>query len=198
MALRWMNQGMMGMMEMDSDAQVENCYFPMQRAQIRDRKLGRLEIPAAAPKNVMQKWCTGALRLIDIWLQDAGIQRACWTRVERTQHSCRKKLPLQATSHGGKPRRYRVPYRGRFIPKCYMEKESDHLEDFAPELAMVTKFGNEEPSHPWSLEVWFNGSNMFKCNYAHILYMFNGHRRSSLQSHTHIHIYIYIFIWGFP
>lgn len=66
MALRWMNQGMMGMMEMDSDAQVENCYFPMQRAQIRDRKLGRLEIPAAAPKNVMQKWCTGALRLIDI------------------------------------------------------------------------------------------------------------------------------------
>ena len=36
---------------------------------------------------------------------------------------------------------------GRFIPKCYMEKESDHLEDFAPELAMVTKFGNEEPGH---------------------------------------------------
>ncbi len=32
----------------------------------------------------------------------------------------------------------------RFIPKCYMEKESDHLDDFAPELAMVTKFGNEE------------------------------------------------------
>lgn len=31
----------------------------------------------------------------------------------------------------------------RFIPKCYMEKESDHLDDFAPELAMVTKFGNE-------------------------------------------------------
>ena len=24
-----------------------------------------------------------------------------------------------------------------------MEKESDHLDDFAPELAMVTKFGNE-------------------------------------------------------
>jgi prolyl-tRNA synthetase len=43
-----------------------------------------------------------------------------------------------------------------------MEKESDHLEDFAPELAMVTKFGNEEPGHPWSLEVWFNGSNIFK------------------------------------
>ena len=25
-----------------------------------------------------------------------------------------------------------------------MEKESDHLDDFAPELAMVTKFGNED------------------------------------------------------
>ena len=79
-----------------------------------------------------------------------------------------------------------------YKPHPTVEKESDHLEDFAPELAMVTKFGNEEPSHPWSLEVWFNGSNMFKCNYAHILYMFNGHRRSSLQSHTHIHTYIYI------
>ena len=33
--------------------------------------------------------------------------------------------------------------KSRFIPKCYMEKESDHLDDFAPELAMVTKFGNE-------------------------------------------------------
>ncbi|CAE7830052.1 Eprs1 [Symbiodinium sp. CCMP2592] len=35
-----------------------------------------------------------------------------------------------------------------FIPKCYMEKESDHLDDFAPELAMVTKFGNEEIDEP--------------------------------------------------
>jgi len=35
-----------------------------------------------------------------------------------------------------------------FIPKCYMEKESDHLEDFAPELAMVTKFGNQEIDEP--------------------------------------------------
>jgi len=35
-----------------------------------------------------------------------------------------------------------------FIPKCYMEKESDHLEDFAPELAMVTKFGNEDIDEP--------------------------------------------------
>eukprot|EP00440_Ansanella_granifera_P053634 gb/GFBE01058145.1/.p1 GENE.gb/GFBE01058145.1/~~gb/GFBE01058145.1/.p1 ORF type:complete len:720 (+),score=260.86 gb/GFBE01058145.1/:1-2160(+) len=35
-----------------------------------------------------------------------------------------------------------------FIPKCYMEKESDHLEDFAPELAMVTKFGNTEIDEP--------------------------------------------------
>jgi len=32
----------------------------------------------------------------------------------------------------------------RFIPKCYMEKESDHLDDFKLELAMVTKFGDEE------------------------------------------------------
>ncbi|CAK9089222.1 Bifunctional glutamate/proline--tRNA ligase (Bifunctional aminoacyl-tRNA synthetase) [Includes: Glutamate--tRNA ligase (Glutamyl-tRNA synthetase) [Durusdinium trenchii] len=35
-----------------------------------------------------------------------------------------------------------------FIPKCYMEKESDHLDDFAPELAMVTKFGNEDIDEP--------------------------------------------------
>jgi len=35
-----------------------------------------------------------------------------------------------------------------FIPKCYMEKESDHLDDFAPELAMVTKFGNTDLEEP--------------------------------------------------
>lgn len=35
-----------------------------------------------------------------------------------------------------------------FIPKCYMEKESDHLDDFAPELAMVTKFGNTDLDEP--------------------------------------------------
>eukprot|EP00933_Yihiella_yeosuensis_P042434 TRINITY_DN37002_c0_g1_i1.p1 TRINITY_DN37002_c0_g1~~TRINITY_DN37002_c0_g1_i1.p1 ORF type:complete len:788 (+),score=259.98 TRINITY_DN37002_c0_g1_i1:53-2416(+) len=35
-----------------------------------------------------------------------------------------------------------------FIPKCYMEKESDHLDDFAPELAMVTKFGDSEIDEP--------------------------------------------------
>lgn len=35
-----------------------------------------------------------------------------------------------------------------FIPKCYMEKESDHLSDFAPELAMVTKFGDTEIEEP--------------------------------------------------
>jgi len=35
-----------------------------------------------------------------------------------------------------------------FIPKCYMEKEADHLDDFAPELAMVTKFGNTDLEEP--------------------------------------------------
>jgi len=35
-----------------------------------------------------------------------------------------------------------------FIPKVYMEKESDHLSDFAPELAMVTKFGNSDLEEP--------------------------------------------------
>jgi len=35
-----------------------------------------------------------------------------------------------------------------FIPKCYLEKEKDHLEDFAPELAMVTKFGNTDIEEP--------------------------------------------------
>jgi len=35
-----------------------------------------------------------------------------------------------------------------FIPKCYMEKEEAHLDDFAPELAMVTKFGNQEIEEP--------------------------------------------------
>lgn len=35
-----------------------------------------------------------------------------------------------------------------FIPKCYMEKESAHLDDFAPELAMVTKFGNSDIDEP--------------------------------------------------
>merc|ERR1711920_664921 len=31
-----------------------------------------------------------------------------------------------------------------FIPRCYIEKEEDHLSDFAPELAWVSKFGNQE------------------------------------------------------
>jgi len=31
-----------------------------------------------------------------------------------------------------------------FIPRCYIEKEEDHLSDFAPELAWVTKFGTDE------------------------------------------------------
>mmetsp|Transcript_70775 Transcript_70775/g.166062 ORF Transcript_70775/g.166062 Transcript_70775/m.166062 type:complete len:723 (+) Transcript_70775:85-2253(+) len=35
-----------------------------------------------------------------------------------------------------------------FIPKSYMEKESDHLEDFKTELAMVTKFGDEDIDEP--------------------------------------------------
>lgn len=35
-----------------------------------------------------------------------------------------------------------------FIPKCYMDKESAHLDDFAPELAMVTKFGDSELEEP--------------------------------------------------
>jgi len=35
-----------------------------------------------------------------------------------------------------------------FIPKSYIEKESKHLDDFAPELAMVTKFGNQELEEP--------------------------------------------------
>jgi len=35
-----------------------------------------------------------------------------------------------------------------FIPKCYMEKESDHLDDFKLELAMVTKFGDEDLDEP--------------------------------------------------
>merc|ERR1719361_683728 len=35
-----------------------------------------------------------------------------------------------------------------FIPKCYLEKEKDHLDDFAPELAMVTKFGNTDIEEP--------------------------------------------------
>jgi bifunctional glutamyl/prolyl-tRNA synthetase len=35
-----------------------------------------------------------------------------------------------------------------FIPKCYIEKEEDHLNDFAPELAWVSKFGNQEIDEP--------------------------------------------------
>eukprot|EP00928_Gymnodinium_smaydae_P001861 TRINITY_DN10668_c0_g1_i1.p2 TRINITY_DN10668_c0_g1~~TRINITY_DN10668_c0_g1_i1.p2 ORF type:complete len:712 (-),score=218.98 TRINITY_DN10668_c0_g1_i1:167-2302(-) len=35
-----------------------------------------------------------------------------------------------------------------FIPKCYIEKEEDHLNDFAPELAWVSKFGNQDIDEP--------------------------------------------------
>jgi bifunctional glutamyl/prolyl-tRNA synthetase len=35
-----------------------------------------------------------------------------------------------------------------FIPRCYIEKEEDHLSDFAPELAWVSKFGNQELDEP--------------------------------------------------
>ncbi|CAE8643880.1 unnamed protein product [Polarella glacialis] len=35
-----------------------------------------------------------------------------------------------------------------FIPKCYMDKESEHLADFAPELAMVTKIGDRDIDEP--------------------------------------------------
>lgn len=35
-----------------------------------------------------------------------------------------------------------------FIPKEYMEKEADHLSDFAPELAMVTKIGDRDIECP--------------------------------------------------
>jgi len=35
-----------------------------------------------------------------------------------------------------------------FIPRCYIEKEEDHLNDFAPELAWVSKFGNQEIDEP--------------------------------------------------
>lgn len=35
-----------------------------------------------------------------------------------------------------------------FIPKCYIEKEEDHLADFAPELAWVSKFGDQEIEEP--------------------------------------------------
>jgi bifunctional glutamyl/prolyl-tRNA synthetase len=35
-----------------------------------------------------------------------------------------------------------------FIPKCYIEKEEDHLSDFAPELAWVSKFGDQEIDEP--------------------------------------------------
>ena len=29
-------------------------------------------------------------------------------------------------------------------PEAYLEREKDHLDDFAPELAMVTKFGDKD------------------------------------------------------
>merc|ERR1719238_1328053 len=35
-----------------------------------------------------------------------------------------------------------------FIPKCYFEKEKDHLDDFAPELAWVTKFADQDIDEP--------------------------------------------------
>jgi len=35
-----------------------------------------------------------------------------------------------------------------FIPKCYLQKEEAHLDDFAAEVAWVTKFGNEDLEEP--------------------------------------------------
>lgn len=35
-----------------------------------------------------------------------------------------------------------------FIPKVYLEREKDHLDDFAPEIAMVTKCGDRELEEP--------------------------------------------------
>jgi len=35
-----------------------------------------------------------------------------------------------------------------FIPKIYFEKEKDHLNDFAPELAWVSKFGDQDIEEP--------------------------------------------------
>lgn len=35
-----------------------------------------------------------------------------------------------------------------FIPKCYLQKEESHLDDFSAEVAWVTKFGNEDLEEP--------------------------------------------------
>jgi len=38
-----------------------------------------------------------------------------------------------------------------FIPNSYLKKESHHLEDFAPEIAMVTKCGDKDIEEPLAI-----------------------------------------------
>ena len=43
---------------------------------------------------------------------------------------------------------HRNAYFPMFIPLSYLQKEAEHVEGFAPEVAMVTKAGGEELAEP--------------------------------------------------
>ena len=129
-------------------SEVENCYFPMPAASVMSTECRH---PGIA-RWFFSRTCWPIFSDFQMFPDRSLVFHIFWeevgfTKAERSKKGCLRFTIQQA---------FVIPT-FRFIPKCYMEKESDHLEDFAPELAMVTKFGNEDIDEPVAIRTHQRG-----------------------------------------
>ena len=172
----------------DADAQVENCYFPMQRAQIRKGRKGQLgSWEAEAPPKHIQH----VMVQLDIWLQEASRGTVEPESKERIRASCHPTsvAPTVAPHTVGPWQVHSEVLHGE------RERPLGRLRPWACHGHQVWQWGTRSPMVTWGLVQWFKYLHM-KTHTHTCSNMFNGSISESIwstcrqsQSHTRTHMY---------
>lgn len=169
----------------DADAQVENCYFPMQRAQIRKGRKGQLgSWEAEAPPKHIQH----VMVQLDIWLQEASRGTVEPESKERIRASCHPTsvAPTVAPHTVGPWQVHSEVLHGE------RERPLGRLRPWACHGHQVWQWGTRSPMVTWGLVQWFKylhmktHTHMFKYVQWFYFRIYMIYMQTITITHTHI------------